>query len=129
MDNHPNTFPKEQRLCGKNAINLLYSEGKAFLAFPFRIVFRTVSEENVPVRCLISVPKKRFKYAVDRNYIKRQLRETYRTNKHELFRYILSEKEYQLHIAISYVGEKKAPYLFMDKKMKNALQKLINQLS
>jgi ribonuclease P protein component len=127
MNNKQNTFPKEQRLCGKNAIDLLYAEGKAFLSFPFRIVFRTTQKEETPPRCLITVPKKRFKHAVDRNYIKRQIRETYRTNKHELFD-VLAEKDYQLDFAISFIGEKVADYAFIDKKMKITLKKIISQL-
>ena len=122
-----NTFPKAERLCGKITIDKLYAEGKAFLSYPVRIVFRTSEKEEVPARCLINAPKKKFKHATDRNRIKRQIREAYRKNKHELYR-LLEEKNYQLHLAITYIGDKIEPTGFMEKKIKAALTKLIEQL-
>ena len=120
------TFPKAERLCGKTAIDKLYAEGKAFLSYPVRIVFR-ISQEKVPARCLINAPKKKFKHATDRNRIKRQIREVYRKNKHELYQ-SLEEKNNQLHLAITYIGDKIESSAFMEKKIKIALTKLIEQL-
>ena len=122
-----NTFPKAERLCGKTSIDKLYAEGKAFLSYPVRIVFRTSQKEEIPARCLINAPKKKFKHATDRNRIKRQIREAYRKNKHELYR-LLEEKNYQLHMAITYIGDKIESTGFMEKKIKAALTKLIEQL-
>ena len=121
-----NTFPKAERLCGKTAIDKLYAEGKAFLSYPVRIVFR-ISQEEVSARCLINAPKKKFKHATDRNRIKRQIREAYRKNKHELHQ-SLEEKKHQLHLAITYIGDKIESSAFMEKKIKIALTKLIEQL-
>jgi len=123
----PNTFPKAERLCGKNAIEKLYAEGETFLIYPMRVVFRLVPKGEVPARCLISAPKKRFKHATDRNRIKRQIREAYRTNKQEMYR-LLEEKESQLHLAITYIGNQIEPTGFIEKKMKVVLDKLIEQL-
>jgi len=121
------TFPKAERLCGKTAIDKLYAEGKAFLSYPVRIVFRISREEEAPARCLINAPKKKFKHATDRNRIKRQIREVYRKNKHELYQ-SLEEKNYPLHLAITYIGDKIESSAFMEKKIKIALTKLIEQL-
>ena len=124
----PNTFPKAERLCGKNAIERLYAEGEAFLVYPVRIVFCTAPKGEVPARCLINAPKKKFKHATDRNRIKRQIREAYRINKQEMYR-LLEAKEFQLHLAITYIGSKMEPTGFVEKKIKVALHKLIEQLA
>lgn len=54
---------------------------KSFSAFPLRVVYRLVTPEQSTNSLLISVPKRQFKHAVDRNHVKRQIREAYRTNK------------------------------------------------
>lgn len=77
---HSNAFPKSHRLCSKYLIDKLFEPGcsKSFSAFPLRLIIRTVEEENTQL--LISVPKRYFKHAVDRNRVKRQIREAYRNN-------------------------------------------------
>lgn len=123
-----NTFPKAEHLCGKTTVDELYASGKAFVCYPLRVVFRTAEKkDDILARCLVNAPKRRFKHAVDRNRIKRQLRESYRTNKAILFE-PLETKDYQLHFAINYVGEKLEPSAFILKKMKVALEKLAKQL-
>jgi ribonuclease P protein component len=122
-----NTFPKAEHLCGKIAIDKLYAEGKIFLSYPVRVVFRASPKDEIPARCLINAPKKKFKLATDRNRIKRQIREAYRKNKHDLYR-SLEEKDYQLHLAINYIGDKIESSGFVEKKVKAALAKLVEQL-
>lgn len=80
------TLPKVERLNSRILIERLFTEGsKSLPAFPLRIVYMPVEGENLPVATiLISVPKKRFKRAVKRNRVKRQVREAYRKNKHIL---------------------------------------------
>lgn len=71
-------------------------------AFPLRVVFMRVAkecgEDLPPVSILVSVPKKRFRHAVDRNRMKRLIREAYRTNKHILWA-ALADKDYRLVVA------------------------------
>ena len=79
------TYPKNERLKSKTTIGLLFSEGKSVSKYPLRLVYRQAeagSEEKIKIG--VSVSKKYFKKAVDRNYFKRVLRETYRLNKHLL---------------------------------------------
>lgn len=75
---------KTERLCSKKAIDALFSgtDSKSLSAFPIRVVYRHTEEAGI--RILVSVSKKRFRHAVDRNRVKRQLREAYRLNKHLL---------------------------------------------
>ncbi|MFY8067132.1 MAG: ribonuclease P protein component [Flavobacterium sp.] len=79
------TYPKKEKLKSKTTIDLLFSEGNSVSKFPLRLVYVENKEENAElVKMGVSVSKKYFKKAVDRNYFKRVLRETYRLNKHIL---------------------------------------------
>lgn len=77
------TLRKPERLNSRTVIERLFSGGgKSFPAFPLRIVYMPIDGESLPtVSILISVPKKRFKRAVKRNRVKRQIREAYRTHR------------------------------------------------
>lgn len=79
------TYPKKEKLKSKTTIDLLFSEGNSVSKFPLRLVYVENKEANAaPLKMGVSVSKKFFKKAVDRNYFKRVLRETYRLNKHIL---------------------------------------------
>lgn len=79
------TYPKEEKLKSKITIGKLFSEGKSVSKFPLRLVYcATELGEHQKIKMGVSVSKKNFKKAVDRNYFKRVLRETYRLNKHLL---------------------------------------------
>ena len=87
MEERRYTFSKEERLCSKKLIERLFAGGnRSFPAFPLHVVYMPLSADENPtdVSILISVPKKRFKHAVKRNLVKRQVREAYRLNKHIL---------------------------------------------
>jgi ribonuclease P protein component len=83
------TYPKTEKLKSKITIDLLFSKGKSVSKYPLRLVF-VESDYGIPedsdqkLKMGVSVSKKYFKHAVDRNYFKRVLRETYRLNKHIL---------------------------------------------
>jgi ribonuclease P protein component len=83
------TYPKNEKLKSKITIDLLFSNGKSVSKYPLRLVF-VESDYGIPehsdqnLKMGVSVSKKYFKQAVDRNYFKRVLRETYRLNKHLL---------------------------------------------
>ncbi len=77
-----NTYPKHEKLKSKTTIDLLFSEGKSVSKYPLRLVFAPIAlEDGEQIKMGVSVSKKHFKKAVDRNYFKRVLRETYRLNK------------------------------------------------
>ena len=79
------SYPKNEKLKSRKTIDLLFTEGKTVSKFPLRLVYmETTFEDNVPLKIGVSVSKKHFKHAVDRNYFKRVLRECYRLNKHIL---------------------------------------------
>ncbi len=80
-----NTYPKSEKLKSRTAIDEMFREGKSVSKFPLRLVYKKQAlEEGQRLKIGVSVSKKYFKKAVDRNYFKRVLRETYRLNKNLL---------------------------------------------
>lgn len=81
MESRTNAFPKSQRLCSRYLIDRLFEPGKSrsLSAYPVRLVYRI--DKGDETQLLISVPKRCFKHAVDRNRVKRQVREAYRRNR------------------------------------------------
>jgi ribonuclease P protein component len=76
------TYPKEERLKSKIKIGLLFSDGQSVSKYPLRLVyFEGAVGTDAQTQMGVSVSKRNFKRAVDRNYFKRVLRETYRLNK------------------------------------------------
>lgn len=78
------TYPKTEKLKKKKYIDLLFSEGRSVSKYPLRLVFVPVKDLEMPLQMGVSVSKRYFKKAVDRNYFKRVLRECYRLNKEQL---------------------------------------------
>jgi ribonuclease P protein component len=79
------TYPKSEKLKSQKTIDLLFSDGKSVSKYPLRLVYvKNSFEEKEKLKFGVSVSKKYFKNAVDRNYFKRVLRECYRLNKHLL---------------------------------------------
>lgn len=84
MENRPYTYPREEKLKSRTTIDLLFTEGKSVSKYPLRLVYVPQPEEGAIMQMGVSVSKKYFKKATDRNYFKRVLRETYRHHKHIL---------------------------------------------
>ena len=119
-------FKKEERLCSKKLLDELFHNGSSFLVYPFRIVHLPVPVSGqVSSQVVIGVSKRKFKHAVDRNLLKRRIREAYRLNKEELLYTFLRENNLQIIFSISFVGKEIADYSFIEKKLKSALVQLI----
>ncbi|MFD2286822.1 ribonuclease P protein component [Pedobacter petrophilus] len=112
------TFRKEERLCSRKHLDLLFKNGSSFLLYPFRISYLFIDESaSVPAQVVINVPKKRYKRAVDRNLLKRRIREAYRLNKQEEFYNQLGTGSGFLLFSIQFVGKKKYEFSFIQKKL------------
>ena len=119
-----NTFAKQERLTSKKEIEFLFKSGKSLFSFPFKVYYLFGDkDETVKAKVLITVPKRQFKKAVDRNKVKRLFRESYRKNKNKLD---LSTSNKPLHIAFLYVHSEIISYVEMEKKSISILEK-INQ--
>lgn len=112
------TFRKEERLCSRKHLDLLFKNGSSFLLYPFRISYLFIDEgAHVPAQVVINVPKKRYKRAVDRNLLKRRIREAYRLNKQEEFYSQLPDDRGLLLFSIQFVGKEKYEFTFIQKKL------------
>lgn len=131
------TFKKNERLTSKKTFEALFHSGKSFTVAPFRLVYLPAvpsssqaqsgsQRPSVPVQLGISVPKRSFPRAVDRNTLKRRIREAYRKNKHLLYE-ILKKENHSRDLMIIYISKEKLPYAEINKKMIVSLQRLAEQ--
>lgn len=120
------TFKKEERLCSKRAIDTLFNSGSSFVIYPFRVVYSFTPSDSFEVQVILSVSKRRFKRAHDRNRIKRLMREVYRLQKGEVLYPSIEEKSLNLHLAIQYIAKEELPYKLLDEKMLKVLNQLKN---
>ncbi|WP_316829803.1 ribonuclease P protein component [Pedobacter aquatilis] len=112
------TFRKEERLCSRKHLDLLFKSGSSFLLYPFRISYIFIdAAAEVQAQVVINVPKKRYKRAVDRNLLKRRIREAYRLNKKESFYTQLQADKGLLLFSIQFVGKDKYEFAFIQKKL------------
>src|ERR1700742_3332466 len=99
------TFKKEERLCNKRLIDGLFHNGSSFLCYPYRVQWAFTNEpQQWPAQVVLSVSKKRFKRAVDRNLIKRRMREAYRLHKQSQLYELLTSSEKQIVLSVGYIG-------------------------
>jgi ribonuclease P protein component len=116
------SFPKELRLTHKREIDNLFSKGSKIKSHPFIILYnKTETPLSVPFKLLISVPKRNFKKAVDRNYLKRCIREVIRKNKESLSS---ENKDTTLCVAILYSFKTKLPFNELESSLLKALKKI-----
>jgi ribonuclease P protein component len=120
------TYSKIERLKSKILIDSLFNEGKSITVFPLRLIFlKTVFDERIVAKCGVSVGKRNFKKAVDRNRVKRLVREAYRLNKNTYFNNITT----QYALMILYIGNEKPTFEQTDKAMKQLLKRFANKVS
>lgn len=118
------TFPKEEHLCRKKLIDELFGkQGSSFGVYPLRIVWtKSAAPSGAPPQVLVSVSKRAFKRAVDRNRLKRLLREAYRLNKYRLLEQPGGHQVALL--GIIFTGKEKSPLALVEKKLISAFQRL-----
>lgn len=130
-----NQLKKTERLNSKAVIEKLFAGGNGSNAvFPLRVVFMPIknddapeSMKDAPASILVSVPKKRFHHAVDRNRMKRLVREAYRTNK-DIIWPVLEGKEYKLAIAFICITDKMPSFMQVNKSVKKALIRISEKI-
>ena len=119
-------YPKNEKLKSKTTIGLLFSEGKSVSKYPLRLVYRAEPIETTEkIKIGVSVSKKYFKKAVDRNYFKRVLRETYRLNKHLL----LDNIEQSYSLMFFYQTKDKLSYQEINTKTIQLFEKFLLQVN
>jgi len=119
------TYSKAEKLKKKKNIDLLFSQGKSVSKYPLRLVYVVLEEPTDTFEFGVSVSKRYFKKAVDRNYFKRVLREVYRLNKNILYSGI--DKPYA--IMFFYQTKERLSYAEIDEKTKLLFQKFIETIN
>lgn len=120
------SYKKIEKLKGEKLIEKLFSEGKSVVAYPLRLVYlKTNFDAPVKIKAGVSVSKRNFKKAVDRNRIKRLMREAYRLNKSNYFNNIPDQYAFM----ILYIGKTKTDFETVSKKMNTLMDAFLKQQS
>lgn len=115
-------FSKQEKLKSRKVIDKLFSDRKSYTKYPLKVFFLPQEHEEVH-RAAFSVPKRNYKLAVDRNRIKRQIRETYRLHK----TIINNNTQQKYAMLFLYIGKEKTNYPTLEKSMVFLLNKLSGQ--
>ena len=110
------TLRKSDRICSRSQITGLFSSGDTFFLHPFKVFFAPNGTDRS--RFLIAVPKKSFKRAVKRNYIKRLVRESLRINRFS------TAFDRGVDICLIYSSAEMPDYAFINTKIENVLEKI-----
>ena len=127
-------FQRAERLKSEKVISSLFKKGRSFSCYPLRLVYTEItplstkadSTDFSPVQFSLSVSKKKFKRAVDRNLLRRRIRESYRLQKHELYLFLkdhntLSEKQFAFMVI--YTAKDALPYADIHKGIRKMITK------
>ena len=130
-----NSFPKHSKLCGKERIAALYKSGNRFTSWPLRVTWQKIpdlspstGEPEGASQILIWAPKSLFKHAVDRNRLRRLMREAYRLNQGILTSSSLEGRSGGVSylIAFNYMDKEVRSYAVIEKAVIKALKRIAN---
>lgn len=122
------SFGKDEKIVGEGIVDALFENGQSFVAYPLRVVYILHPEQkSPPISVLISIPKKRVKSAVNRNRLKRLIREAYRLNK-RVVSDLCMERGFRLDIGFVYVKDEMVQFADIMKAMKKAIAELSKRI-
>ncbi len=118
---------KEMRLSGKKVVDSLFTTGESFFVYPFKIVYlKDVEQNDASVRLLVTVSRRNFKNATDRNKIKRRCKECWRKNVSTLI-FRLREKSNVLNVGLIYTGKNIETSMVLEDKIKRIIERLLEK--
>ncbi|MDR2126423.1 MAG: ribonuclease P protein component [Prevotellaceae bacterium] len=124
IQNRRCVFKKNERLCLRNDIENVMQNGKKILSYPFLVNYVIKDAYNgEATKIAISVAKRNFKKSVDRNLLKRRIREAYRQHKHSLNETACDNNKV-INAIIVYVSKEKLPYEEIKKGIIKSLENL-----
>jgi len=122
-----NTFKREEKLKKSKLITQLFAEGNSISVFPIKLIYLQVDHDSpYKIQAGVSAAKRNFNKAVDRNKIKRLIREVYRKNKNILYDF-LNTNNINCIFSVIYISKKILPYKEFENKILLLLQKLIKE--
>ncbi|MDR2410460.1 MAG: ribonuclease P protein component [Bacteroidales bacterium] len=125
---HNYSFSKQERIHFRNDFQKLFSEGKTFYLYPFKCVYLWQEATAFSGKLAVSVSKKKFRKAVDRNKIKRLIRESYRLEKHILYQEYAKSNQ-SINILIVYIGTKIYSFRVIEEQIIELINKIIKKNS
>ncbi len=118
------TLKKAERLRSKKTIQELFLKGETILVYPLKAVYLDVEAlQGYPAQAAFSVSKKNYKKAVERNLIKRRVREAYRLKKPSFYKKLKSRK---VAVMFIYIAKENLPYSDTEKALKKVLKKIVS---
>lgn len=122
------SFKRAERLKSRKIIGALFSNGHSFGQYPLRLIWKKAEgrKHSFPIQCTVSVPKKKFPKAADRNRIRRQVKEAYRLHKHWVYE-ALEGHDTQYAFMILYVAKEALPYEDIEQAMKKMLSRFLKK--
>ena len=122
-------FPKSEHLCGKLRIASFYKTGHRFVSYPLRVTWQrgAAASQAASVQVLVWAPKSLFKHAVNRNMMRRLMREAYRLEKEPLITKC-KERQVALEMAFNYMSKDEKDITVIRKAVRKAIEKIISAL-
>ena len=121
------SFKKSERLTGSKSISSLFQEGISISSYPVRILFSPEGKGTQPLSLAVSVPKRLFKRAVDRNLLKRRIREAYRLNKPQVYAR-LQLMQIKVNLVIQYQQREILDYQTIETGVIKGMDKMVRRL-
>lgn len=123
-------YHKKEKLKSRTELKAIFATGKSFSVFPIKVFFieKNNTDISVPVTAGVGVSSRHFKKAVDRNRIKRLLREAYRLEKQSLHQTLVDQSK-SIAIFFLYLDKELPEYTLVREKMKESMEKLRKKLT
>jgi len=121
------SFKKAERLTSTKSISLLFQEGRSLSSYPLRMLYSVRMEGDFPAMVAISVPKRMFKRAVDRNLLKRRIREAYRIHKRDLYAR-LKKMNVKTNLVIQYQHHKILDFASIESGLLKGMEKVLKEI-
>ena len=123
-----NGYHKKEKLKSRTELKAVFSTGKSFSVFPIKVFFieKETNDASFPVSAGVGVSSRHFKKAVDRNRIKRLLREAYRLEKQTLLQAVASQSK-SFAVFFLYLDKELPDYLLIREKVREGIEKLIKK--
>ena len=122
------SYNKTEKLKSRKMLNEIFTSGKSFSVFPVKVFYILPATKEHTVNAGVGVSAKNFRKAVERNRIKRLLRECYRLNKLSLHETVAG-KQKSIAVFFLYIGKEMPEYAMLNEKMQKAITKLEEALA